>query len=120
MTEKAGSIEENLKKALSEMLVLKLFSDEERYIGELPSLLEKQSGGRLSITSLYAAVYRLLGNGSIESVGQRISSDGRRRQFYGITEEGSTRFTAQKQVYEEFIKGVNSVLRKGSRKKAEV
>lgn len=112
MAEMAGSIEENLKKALSEMLVLKLFADEDCYIGELHTLLEKQSGGRLSITSLYAAVYRLLGNGYIESAGSRVSADGRRRQFYSITENGRQRFAAQKDTYEEFIKGVNSVLRK--------
>ena len=112
MSDLAGAIEENLKKALAEMLVLKLFSDEDHYIGELHTQLEKQSGGRLNITSLYAAVYRLLGSGAIQGTGSRASADGRRRQFYGITEEGLARFEAQKAVYEEFTRGVNSVLRK--------
>lgn len=55
----ASGLEENLKKALAELLILFLFGEEEHYIGELSTLLEKRSNGALSIVFPYAAIYRL-------------------------------------------------------------
>ena len=56
-------IEDNLKKALTELLILFLFGEEEHYIGELPPLLEKRSHGVLSIVFPYAAIYRITQSG---------------------------------------------------------
>ena len=54
-----SGLEENLKKALTELLILFLFHEKEHYIGELSPLLEERSKGALSIVFPYAAIYRL-------------------------------------------------------------
>ena len=41
----SSGLEDNLKKALTELLILFLFGEEEHYIGELSPLLEKRSHG---------------------------------------------------------------------------
>ena len=51
-TSKSGSsqgMEDNLKKAVTEMLVLVLLDDRDMYAGELLQNLEQRSGGALSI-----------------------------------------------------------------------
>ena len=53
-----SGFEENLKKALTEFLILFLFGEKEHYIGELSPLLEARSHGTLSIVFPYAAVLR--------------------------------------------------------------
>ena len=40
-----SGLEENLKKALTELLILFLFHEKEHYIGELSPLLEERSKG---------------------------------------------------------------------------
>ena len=50
----SSGLEDNLKKALTELLILFLFGEEEHYIGELSPLLEKRSHGVLSIVFPYA------------------------------------------------------------------
>ena len=54
-----SGLEENLKKALTELLILFLFNEQEHYIGELSPLLEQRSHGTLSIVFPYAAIYRI-------------------------------------------------------------
>ena len=51
--ERSGSVqglEENLKKAVSEMLVLFLLNEREMYIGEIPDELERRSDGKFHIS----------------------------------------------------------------------
>ena len=73
-------LEENLKKALTEMLVLRLLSEREYYIGELGDTLKERSGGALCIVFPYAAIYRMEEYGYIYESGKRIGPDGRRRR----------------------------------------
>ena len=58
-----SGLEENLKKALTELLILFLFGEGEHYIGELSPLLETRSHGTLSIVFPYAAIYRITAAG---------------------------------------------------------
>ena len=83
------SLEENLKKALTELLILQLFSEREYYIGELTTTLNKRSGGRLTIVFPYGAIYRLEQSGYITVSGKKNAPDGRRRQYYIITKKGT-------------------------------
>lgn len=54
------SLEENLKKALTELLILRLLSERAYYIGELTQTLHQRSAGALRIVFPYSAIYRLL------------------------------------------------------------
>lgn len=103
-------LEENLKKALTELLVLHLINVRERYIGELSSAIQEHSGGVLNLVFPYSAVYRLQEDGYILETEKRVASDGRRRQFFCITEQGREYYQQLLDRYRYFIGGVNTFL----------
>lgn len=107
------SLEENLKKALTELLILQLLSRREYYIGELTSTLQEKSGGILTIVFPYAAVYRLLEEELIIESRKRVAPDGRRRQYYTITDRGRAHLMALLDIYHNFSRGVAAVLAEG-------
>lgn len=84
----SASLEENLKKALTELLVLRLFSEGAHYIGELTELIASRSRGVLTVVFPYAAFYRIYKAGLITEEKKRTAPDGRLRQYYQITEAG--------------------------------
>lgn len=106
------SLEENLKKATTELLILQLLSKKEYYIGELSAALHDQSGGTLAIVFPYAAIYRLLEAGYIKELPRRIAPDGRRRQYFAITREGIAYLRQLKEIYAVFTKGIAQILEK--------
>lgn len=107
------SLEENLKKALTELLILRLLSKRQYYIGELTSTLNKRSDGALNIVFPYAAIYRLLEDGLILESGKRFAPDGRRRQYYDITDLGRDYLARLLKIYASFTRGVDAVLTEG-------
>lgn len=107
------SLEENLKKALTELLILRLLSDRDYYIGELTATLKERSGGALTIVFPYGAIYRLQQSGHIREKEKRNAPDGRRRQYYQITETGRAYLSQLINIYTAFSKGVDAVLTKG-------
>ena len=106
-------LEENLKKALTELLVLHLLSVKEYYIGELTAVIHKKSGGALSIVFPYSAIYRLQQSVYLAESEKRIAPDGRRRQYYCITHNGRNYLAQLKTAYVRFSQGVADVLREG-------
>ena len=108
-----GQFEENLKKALTELLLLYLLSQREYYIGELTETLRSRSTNALSIVFPYSALYRLQQADHIMESKKRIAPDGRRRQYYTITDSGRRYLHQLLQVYQKFINGVNAVLEEG-------
>lgn len=105
-----STLEENLKKATTELLILHLLSQREYYIGELSTALHEKSGGALAIVFPYAAIYRLQEAGYIAELPRRIAPDGRRRQFFTITTEGSAYLTQLRDIYAAFTEGVAHIL----------
>lgn len=103
-------LEENLKKALTELLILHLLNVRERFIGELPDALQEYSGGVLKLAFPYSAVYRLQQDGYIMDTEKRVASDGRRRQFFCITQQGREYYRQLMERYHYFIGGVNTFL----------
>jgi len=111
---KSGSVqgmEENLKKGVTELLVLTLLSREEMHPPQILQELEVRSGGALTITFPYSALYRLEEHGYLELSGRRIASDGRRRQYYRITEAGREYQKALAELYQRFNGGVQQILK---------
>lgn len=104
------SLEENLKKALTELLILHLLSQRQYYIGELTDMLREKSNGALSIVFPYGAIYRLLQSEYIVECPKRNAPDGRRRQYYHITEKGQDYLNQLLSIYNTFSKGVADVL----------
>jgi len=106
----ATSLEDNLKKALTEMLVLKLLSQREYYIGELTAQIKQKSAGALVIVFPYGAIYRMTRCGYIAESKKRNAPDGRLRQFYVITDQGKAYLAQLLEEYQNFSQGVQKVL----------
>lgn len=104
------SLEENLKKALTEVLVLHLLSVRDCYIGELTETIHKKSHGALTIVFPYSAIYRLQQSGYLTESEKRNAPDGRRRQYYKITESGRRYLAQLKEIYSRFSRGVADIL----------
>lgn len=106
----AISLEDNLKKALTELLVLHLLSERDYYIGELTTTINDRSSGALTIVFPYGAIYRLQQSKYIVESEKRSAPDGRRRQYFSITEAGSNYLNQLRSLYTRFICGVDAVL----------
>ena len=108
------SLDENLKKATAELLILQLLSKREYYIVELSAVLHEKSEGTLSIVFPYAAIYRMQEAGYIEELPRRIAPDGRRRQYFTITEDGIAYLKQLREIYAVFTGGVAKILEEGN------
>lgn len=105
-----NTIEENLKKALSELLVLALLCERDYHARELSTAIAEYSGGRISFSFPYSLLYRMIDQGYIAELPKRIAPDGRRRQFFGITPEGRAYFQEIWQTYQSFTAGVDRLV----------
>ena len=107
------SLEENLKKALTELLILHLLSTKDYYIGELTAVIHERSHGTLNVVFPYSAIYRLQDAGYLTENAKRSAPDGRRRQYYRITDTGRAYLEHLEEIYARFTWGVGEILRKG-------
>ena len=103
-------MEENLKKALSEMLVLALLHERDYYALELSSAIAARSNGAIAVTFPYAILYRMIEQQYIRELPKRIAPDGRRRQYFGITEAGREYFQKIWAIYKAFTSGVDQLV----------
>lgn len=103
-------MEENLKKALSELLVLALLHQRDYYAPELTAAINRYSGGAISISFPYAILYRMIEQGYIAELPKRVAPDGRRRQYFGITEAGRAYFRENWGIYRAFTAGVDRLV----------
>ena len=104
----ATGIAENLKKGITEMLILAFLNQEESTINSVVKKLDECSDGKCKITFPYATIYRLLDNSYIAE-GEKRVADNRRRQFYKITDKGRKYFAQMRSEYMNFISGVDMI-----------
>lgn len=115
---KSGSafgMEDNLKKAVTEMVVLSLLSQEDMYANQIMQMMEERSGGVVSIVFPYSALYRLIKAGYIWEAYKKNAPDGRRRQYYQITDAGRERLDDLLAVYRRFTGGVDVLVQGGEK-----
>ena len=103
-------VEENLKKALVEMLMLALLHERAYYAPELNQALAERSGGAVNVSFPYAALYRMIEQGYIQEMPKRKAPDGRRRQYYRITEAGVRYLADLLSLYHRITNGVALLL----------
>lgn len=118
MDPKSGSslgMEDNLKKAVTEMVVLSLLSREDMYAGQITQAIEDHSGGAVNIVFPYSALYRLISAGYIWEAYKNTAPDGRRRQYYQITDRGRDHLEDLLEVYQRFTGGVDVLLQGGDK-----
>ena len=104
-----GNLTENLKKGLTEFLVLSCLEKRSMSIYEILKFLDEKSNSHCKITFPYALIYRLTGYGFIADDGKRIS-DNRLRAFYRITDEGKVYLEQMRKEYDAFVSGMNALL----------
>ena len=111
------ALEENLKKALTELLLLKLLSEKDCYIGELSAAIHDRSNRALTVVFPYSAIYRLQQAGYITEKEKRSAPDGRRRQYFTVTREGKAYLDRLLRTYARFTNGITDILAGGEREK---
>lgn len=106
-------MEENLKKAVIEMLVLLLLNQEDMHSVQITQALEERSDEAMNLSFPYALLYRLIESGHIREAYKKIAPDGRRRQYYQITEEGQQHLAALLTAYRRFSENMERLLEGG-------
>ena len=105
----SAKMSENLKKALTEMLILSFLSKKDMTIYEILSILDKQSNGICRIQYPYGVIYRMSDRGYIEIAGKAVSDD-RRRIHYRITDLGREYLNKINEEYQNFIFGMSMIM----------
>jgi len=108
-----SSMEDLLKKSVSEMLFLFYLNQKDCYINEVINLVDKYSDGVCNVTYPYAMIYRLENFNYIKESGKRIAEDGRRRQYYCITAEGKEYLDKLIETYRRFNLGITKIFNVG-------
>lgn len=109
--EASGGISENLKKGITELLILSFLEKKDMNIYAITTQLDEFSHGICKITYPYAAIYRLVNNGYIAEADKKVDEN-RLRQFYRITENGREYFRNMKKEYDLFLSGVDLVFKR--------
>lgn len=112
-------MEENLKKAVIEMLVMLLLDKEDMHSVQITQTLEERSDDTLNLSFPYALLYRLIECGYIREAYKKTAPDGRRRQYYQITEEGRRHLAALLTTYRRFSANMDRLLEGGEAKNGE-
>ncbi len=104
------SLDRELKRGSTELLILALLEDRDRHGYEIARLIESRSGGAISfhVASLYPTLYRLEEKGLlhgrwVEKAGQR------RRRYYKLTAAGRKVLASQRSLWENFFLALNRV-----------
>ena len=100
-----------MKRAVAEMLVLAMLSREDMYAHQIAQNLYEGSGNRLNIVPPYMLLYRLMENNYVQDLHKSTAPDGRRRQYYQITDEGRRYLKDLIARYNDFIAGVTLLLK---------
>ncbi len=67
----------------------------------------------MNLSFPYALLYRLIESGHIREAYKKIAPDGRRRQYYQITEEGQQHLAALLTTYRRFSENMERLLEGG-------
>ena len=106
-----NDIEENLKRGILEMLILKMLSQEDMYGYQMINEMNIRGKGLIDIKegSLYGPLYRLIGKNYISEnkilVGKR-----RTRGYYHLEPLGAEYLNTIIDVYSKVIEGVNLIM----------
>ena len=108
--EYSAKMTENLKKALTDMLILTFLSKKDMTIYELLRILDNQSNGVCRIQYPYGVINRMSDRGYIEIACKAVSDD-RRRIHYRITDIGRDYLEKITGEYKDFLAGMNMIMK---------
>jgi PadR family transcriptional regulator PadR len=107
-----NSLERELKRGSTEVLILALLEEGDRHGYDLARLIDDRSRGAISFpaASLYPTLYRMEAKDLIE--GRWVEKAGqRRRRYYRLTAAGRKALATQRNVWENFFDALNRVAR---------
>jgi PadR family transcriptional regulator PadR len=105
-----SSLERELKRGSTEVLILALLEDRQRHGYEIGRLIGERSDGAISfhIASLYPTLYRLEDKGLID--GRWVEKAGqRRRRYYRLTPAGRKMLASQRTTWQTFFLALDRV-----------
>ena len=102
-------MQDMLKKATTEMLVLFMLRQRPNYIYQLTQEIERLTDKQLKFNTLYLAVYRLEANGHI-CISEKRAEGSHLRVYYAITPQGETYYQALKQTFVSFTGVIDHLL----------
>ena len=97
----AAALAENLKRTINQ---------KSAYIGEITDELCRRSSGFLNLVCPYGLIYRLVEFEYIEELKKKRAPDGRRRQYYQITDKGRVYLGELLECYRKFLSAMDTVL----------
>lgn len=109
-TEPVTSLEFNYKRAVTQMLILKILSVRESFITEIMDEICEQTYGVFNLSMPYGSISKLMAEGYIEDGQRRIAPDGRLRRYYKISPKGQNLLQQQMETYNSFATAVAQVL----------
>ena len=107
-----NTLQRELKRGSTELLILALLEERDRHGYDLASLIDDRSRGAISFhaASLYPTLYRMEDKDLIE--GRWVEKAGqRRRRYYRLTKAGRKMLASQRTVWDNFFDALNRVAR---------
>jgi PadR family transcriptional regulator PadR len=100
-----------LKKAVIELLILKLLSEKDMYGYQISQELKKRSNNSFSLLegSMYPILYRLTDNGCISFYEKKVGKR-QTRIYYHLEGSGASHFNQMRDEYRESIQIINFLL----------
>ena len=111
-SQKSGTKEgfrDAFKKAVTEMLVLRMLDEREMYAYEMIREIGSRTEGALSFNTLYLAIYRLKDLGYIEEAGTKVEGN-RARVYFRISQAGRERLAELIEEYRLLTGAVERIL----------
>ncbi len=105
----AQSMQDAMKKATTEMLVLFMLRQKNMYTYQMAQEVNRLTQGVLSYNTMYLAVYRLQERGYIEEAEKRIE-EGRARIYLGITPAGQAYYEQLRAEYGIFTAALEGLM----------
>ncbi len=104
-------VNENLKRASFEMMILRFLKDEDCYGYDLKQKIAEKSGGAVSLTDcvLYPPLYRMIKSGYI-SEHKEIVCTSRVRVYYHIEPAGEKRLEELSEAFRDYVRGVYKIM----------
>lgn len=110
--EQQPKFEQQMKKGVLDMLVLKLLTQEEKYGYQLISELKEKSSGMIALKegTLYPILYRLEDDKLISSRWSEPKGREVSRKYYVITEKGRVTVREMFSVWAEFCETIRTIM----------
>ena len=107
------TIKENFRYGITDMLILKLLTEEDKYVYQITRDLEEKSNGvfKVSKVSLYIPLNRMAQRHFVEEMPIK---GGRYRKYYRITETGRSYLNFMEKEYRAIYKSTQQILRGGT------